>query len=158
MGVGRLVNRTAIEIEGWKRIPAIRRLFLAANLEINDYVLKSEAVDHPLLKYVRRFQDQFLPNDPQKQILHPKTLNVLKQDECIIANLVNVNGAAGSVSHAVLFDKNKTDSQNDDQYYFKNSYGPNEPYIIIPKNRGTFQHFNLLNRYASHPNSASMAQ
>ena len=69
-----------------------------------------------------------------------------------------MNGAAGSVSHAVLFDKNKTDSQNDDQYYFKNSYGPNEPYLTITKNRGTFQHFDLLRRYASNTNSASMPQ
>ena len=67
-----------------------------------------------------------------------------------------MNRAAGSLSHAVLFDKNKTDSQNDDQYYFKNSYGPNEPYITVPKNRGTFQHFNILSKDAS--NAASIAQ
>ena len=32
--IKRLVHRTAIEIEGWKRIPAVRRLFQAANLEV----------------------------------------------------------------------------------------------------------------------------
>ena len=34
MVIKRLVYRTEIEIEGWKRIPAVRRLFEAASLQV----------------------------------------------------------------------------------------------------------------------------
>merc|ERR1712176_178776 len=57
MVIQRLVCRTAIEIEGWKRIPAARRLFDAAKLQIDEFTLKYEAIDHPYLKKVREFQD-----------------------------------------------------------------------------------------------------
>ena len=57
---------------------------------------------------------------------------------------MDVSLPSGGISHAVLFDKEKTDSQNDSFYYFKDSYGPNNPHIKIPKNRATYQHFKLL--------------
>ena len=37
--IKRLVNRTAIEIEGWKRIPAVRRLFKKALLQVDRKII-----------------------------------------------------------------------------------------------------------------------
>ena len=50
-----------------------------------------------------------------------------------------------------MFDKEKTDSEKDENYYFKDSRGPTLPHIIIPKKRGTWQHFRYLD---SNPNAA----
>ena len=42
-----------------------------------------------------------------------------------------------TIGHAAVFHSVKTNSENDGNYYFKNSHGANEPWIIIPKNRAT---------------------
>ena len=47
------------------------------------------------------------------------------------------------MGHAVLYDEDLTISKSDGNYYFKNSY-PNEPYIIIPKDRVTYFQFDQL--------------
>ena len=52
-------------------------------------------------------------------------------------------------SHVVLFDKKETLDKNDEFYYFNESRGPTNPFIQIPKKRGTFQHFDFMLK-ASH--------
>ena len=66
-------------------------------------------------------------------------LNIL-QGDCVIANLVDITRWVEG-GHAVLLDKEETDKRNNHFYYFKDSNGPDEPYIKVPKFRGTFQHF-----------------
>ena len=51
-------------------------------------------------------------------------------------------------SHAVLFDKEETDRRNDHHYYFKDSRGPNIPYIKILIYRCTFDHITLCQKAA----------
>ena len=43
--LGRMVKRTTFEIEGWKRIWAIREIFNELNLEIDNYKMKMEKVE-----------------------------------------------------------------------------------------------------------------
>ena len=46
--------------------------------------------------------------------------------------------SSGGISHAVLFDQKETDSKKDGFYYFKNSYGPKNPFIKIENQRKTY--------------------
>ena len=59
--ISRLVNRTALEIEGWKRIPAIRKLFKKAKLTVIFGFIKFMHFEaHPTygLKLVPNFKDK----------------------------------------------------------------------------------------------------
>ena len=48
--------------------------------------------------------------------------------------------------HVVLYDEYETKSNNDDNYYFKNS-NPKEPFIIVPKNRVTYKMYHRLQNH-----------
>ena len=45
--VARLCSKTAFEVEGWKRIIPVRKIFEKINLNIDDYELSYEKVHHP---------------------------------------------------------------------------------------------------------------
>jgi len=45
--VARLCSKTAFEIEGWKRIIPVRKIFEKINLNIDEYELSYETVHHP---------------------------------------------------------------------------------------------------------------
>jgi len=45
--IARLCSRTAFEIEGWKRIIPVRKIFELLKWNIDDYELKCEKVHHP---------------------------------------------------------------------------------------------------------------
>ena len=49
--VARLCSKTAFEIEGWKRIIPVRRIFRKLNLKIDDYELSYEEAFHPNSKF-----------------------------------------------------------------------------------------------------------
>ena len=52
------------------------------------------------------------------------------------------------MAHAVLYDEDVTARKNDGNYYFKNSY-PAVPYIIVPKDRVTYNQYEMLKRTRS---------
>ena len=45
--ISRLVSKTAFEIEGWKRILPVRKMFEKMGLNIDDYELTYDEVNHP---------------------------------------------------------------------------------------------------------------
>ena len=58
----------------------------------------------------------------------------------MVATLFDV---LSETAHAVLYDENETLKQKDGNYHFKNSH-PQEPYIVVPKNRMTYLQFKEL--------------
>ena len=65
------------------------------------------------------------------------------QEHCVIANIHVVLPNQAGFFHAVLYDQEKTETKNDADFYFKNSWGPTDPYLQIPKIQPTyFQHHN----------------
>ena len=67
-----------------------------------------------------------------------------------LADFSSLGSQSPHAFHAVLYDQSKTDVENDEFYYFKNSYGPKEPHIKVPKRRGTFRHFQILESAQNH--------
>ena len=80
------------------------------------------------------------PLGSDRAILKRILIIIFFQFGCVVATLYDVfSGGA----HAVLYDEDKTSQQNDQNYYFKNSY-PNEPYIMVPENRMTYWQYKKL--------------
>ena len=76
--IARLAYRTVFEVEGWKRIIPVRRLFQRIRLNINDYELTYQKVEHPNSHSV---QQVLLDIDGQSWF--PSTSSTFKvQDPC----------------------------------------------------------------------------
>lgn len=56
--VCRLVQRTVFEIEGWKRLIPVREIFAELELDINQFELSYEEVEHKFASSVIKVQDQ----------------------------------------------------------------------------------------------------
>ena len=74
--ISRLVNRTTFEIEGWKRIVAVRTIFKELLIKIDDYVLTSEHVDHPTSQWILPVLESFLGQGKSFFTPAPKSFQV----------------------------------------------------------------------------------
>ena len=144
--IARLCSKTAFEVEGWKRILPIRNVFEKLKLKIDNYELTYEHHHHIYSNSVQSVLKHLLG----QQRISP--YYKCTQNKFEVNTIIQLATPNGNLGHAVVIWK--IDRNN---YYMKNSY-TNEPEIIIPKYRTTWNQYDLIRKAHSFNPPRTQAQ